>query len=654
MRNRELPQRHSDTESFFERGGEWFTVSVSLCLCGLIVLLLSALNARAQTQAQPAVQNGSVSFGAIAGRVMCEDGSVSFAQVTVTSVGARGQGNSTHTVTTDADGNFKADGLRAAALQIQVNAPGYVLQDAAVSVAGGDADAPVEVVAQRYYRIGDDVTIFMVKGGVITGRVLNPAGDPVIGVRVAAQPLNAAAAQAPQQGYDAQTDDRGIYRIFGLPTGSYVVVASAGAMSGGAGFGGGRGGGPQRNQPVTDAPVYYPSGSRATAAEVVVNSGVESNGIDIQYRVIHGSAISGTVASANTTEGGRGGGFTTVTLTDKASGQVVNTAFLAPGGFGGPGGGGRGGRGGRGAGNSNADTFTLLGVADGEYEITAQRNGGGELEASAPVRVVVSGKEVTGIALALKPLASVRALLHFENPNKCPAPRAAVLDEQVFALRADVANESKVSLPRGSALIGTPNRTGELNFRGLVAGRYRLNAQLLDERWFIRSIALPAPTAPAKTAPVTKAAPIAPAKTTTLTTLLDASRNGLTLKAGERLDGVVVSVAEGAAALDGKVVNSKTNAPLRVHLIPAERERAEDVLRYAETQTVEDGAFRFRNLAPGKYWLLAQPAPAALASQPEALDAAARARLRRLAETANQALELQPCQRLRKYELPVK
>ncbi len=72
-----------------------------------------------------------------------------------------------------------------------------------------------------------------------------------------------------------------------------------------------------------------------------------------------------------------------------------------------------------------------------------------------------------------------------------------------------------------------------------------------------------------------------------------------------------------------------------------------------ETQTGNGGAFRFRNLAPGKYWILAQAVPKETEA-PTALDTAARLRLRRAAEAANQMIELQPCQRLVKYELALK
>ena len=612
------------------------------------LLLLVAFVTAAQT---PDV---AVNYGGLTGRVIGEDGPVPFATVTVTAVGGRGQGNGSHTVSTDAEGNFKVDGLRAAALQIQVNAPGYVQESAAVSVATAEPDGPVEAVTQTYYRIGDDVTIWLVKGGVITGQVLNPAGDPVIGVRVSAQPTGAttvglATALLTMASNEAQTDDRGIYRIFGLPAGTYVVVANAGALdSGGFGRGGGgRGGGPQRNPLANDAAVYYPSGSRAAATEITVSSGVENSGIDIQYRSIHGSAISGTVADAAPDQG-RGGAFTVVALTHKASGQLINTAFIAP----------RGGPAQRGATTGNAATFSILGVADGEYEVVAQRNSGGEVAASAPVRVLVSGSDVTGLALTLKPLASVRVLLQLENASKCPASRPTMLEEQVFALRPEAAGAAKLPLMGGSAPISVPNRAGEMNFRGLVAGRYRLTAQLPEERLFIRSIAAPAPAtnAPAKAAPAPKAAPVVSPK---MPNLLDLSRNGLTLKAGERLNNVMVAMAEGAAALDGKVVKAGAAMPsalVHVHLIPVERERADEVLRYAETTISQDGAFRFRNLAPGKYWILAQTPPKeSLQSALQAsLDAAARLRLRRAAETANQVIELQPCQRLSKYELQLK
>ncbi|MDX2031547.1 MAG: carboxypeptidase-like regulatory domain-containing protein [Blastocatellia bacterium] len=524
------------------------------------LLLLTAMIVRAQTPGP------AIAYGAITGRVTCEDGPVPFASVTVIA-GGRDRGIGSRTVIADIEGNFKVDGLRAAALFVTASAPGYVQESA--SPAEGDESTPA--VPQTYYHIGDNVTIRLTKGGVITGRVLNPAGDPVIGVRVVAQSTGPPSSGFPGTGgSEAQTDDRGVYRIYGLPAGAYVVAASAAAGNGpGGGFGGGGRGGFQRSPFANNAPVYYPSGSRANAAEVAVTGGGESNGIDIQYRSQRGAAVSGTVAGAST-EAGRE--FTVVTLAHKASGQVVNTAFLAP----------RGGLVRRGA---SPDSFTIIGVADGEYELTAHRNAGEDAAASAPVRVLVNGSDISGLTLALKPLASLRVRLQVESGIKCAAPRPATFEEQVFALRPDPANQSR-------PLVGVPDRAGAIAFRGVPAGRYRLNAHLLDEGWFVRSIAAPA-AAPSAAKPATATAP----------KMMEISRTGLALKSGDRLTGVVVALSEGAAALDGKV--SKTGPRWRVHLVPVERERIEDVLRYAETLTGDNGAFRLRNLAPGKYWVLA-------------------------------------------------
>jgi hypothetical protein len=89
--------------------------------------------------------------------------------------------------------------------------------------------------------------------------------------------------------------------------------------------------------------------------------------------------------------------------------------------------------------------------------------------------------------------------------------------------------------------------------------------------------------------------------------------------------------------------------------VPAERERAEDTLRYSEAQMASDGTFAFQNLAPGRYLVIARAAPEnetpERAARPLAWDADTRAKLRREAEAANTTIELQPCQRLNDYSL---
>ncbi len=607
----------------------------------LLWLALSCA-ALAQTSNAPATKKtaddtASAQYGAITGRVIGTDGPVPFANVSVAAASGPGRagGGGGKSVTTDAEGNFKIDGLQALAWRVTANAPGYVSDDA-------DAATPEIAANQTYHRIGEMVTLRLVKGGVITGRVLNPAGEPLVAVRVNAQTVRDANGQAIGSGGnnvgggpggDFQTDDRGVYRIFGLPAGTYVVAAGAAG-----GFGPGN-----RLSPYDgNAPVYYPASTRDAAVEVVVNSGAETSGIDLQYRGEKGYAVSGKVTGATEDSGGRGG-FTSVVLSHAATSSVVNRAFVTQ----------RGGGRGRGQIQQSESSFALYGVPVGEYEVTAYRNSpAGEDAASAPRRFVVNGRDVTGVELALKPLASVAGRLQLESASQCKSLRRATFEEQVFRLRAEEPSKPMPGRPAGP--IAAPNRTGELSFRQLNAGRYRLLTELLSEEWFVRSITLPgvAASTGARTAARTAAKPAAPV-------LLDAGRNGLALRAGERATGLVVMVAGGAAALAGRVkaaTGVSLPAQTSIYLIPAEREQADDVLRYAETKTSSDGGFSLKNLAPGKYWVFARPAEKLADSVLvlKAWNATERAKLRREAEAANNVLELQPCQRLTNYELMVK
>ena len=96
------------------------------------------------------------------------------------------------------------------------------------------------------------------------------------------------------------TDDRGVYRMYGLLPGTYIV--SAGGMTR---FFGGYG----TTAHDQDAPTYAPSATRDTAQEVVVRSGEEATA-DIQYRGEPGHAISGTVLGFPPAQGGMSYGGT--------------------------------------------------------------------------------------------------------------------------------------------------------------------------------------------------------------------------------------------------------------------------------------------------------------------------------------------------------
>jgi hypothetical protein len=569
-------------------------------------------------------------YGSISGKVISDEGAVPFASITLTPAGGgRVRGGAIRTTTTDEEGNFKIEGLRPIAWNLNASASGYVIETLL-----GETEQP-------FHRIGDNVTIRLVKGGVITGRVVNSYGEPMIAVRVTAQRVRGAEGQTTLGGSAAQTDDRGIYRLFGLTPGAYVVMAGASSGVAGGGFPGGPGfPGTNRNPYEGDAPTWYPSATRDTAVEVTVTGNGEISGVDIQYRGGKGRSISGKVTSSSGEARGFGPGFGSgggaiITLTHAGTGAIVNRAFAMP--------------------RNDGSVFAFSSVADGEYEIIAQRGGPGDDDAmSLARRVTITGRDVSGLELALLPLASIagKALMESVTANACETKRKPQLEEIVFALEREGGSDARQVATGGGrfgfralfdegSLIFAPERMGEVAVRSLPAGRYRIVPRLLDESLYIRAITLPGGVA--KTA----------ARTAASASLMDAGAAGINLKSGEKLKNLAITVASGAASINGKI-NAADGAfsQLRVHLIPTERERADDVLRYAETRIAGDGTFRLSNLAPGKYKLLTvRVSDKENTDAPKAWNAAERLKLRRLAEASTTLLELTSCQRVMNYEL---
>jgi hypothetical protein len=195
--------------------------------------------------------------GIITGRVVTDSGQP-IPRAIVSIIGAGGSLDKMFSgrlaVATTADGRFEATGLDPAPYLITAKAPSYL------PIQNNDPSA------QEYHFLGENVTVVLRKGGVITGKVTTPTGEPVIGVQVSAVPTGAAALAPPGVTLDLgsgqmisrQTDDRGVYRLYGVPPGKYLVVAGA------AGF-------PMASTPfVGKVPTYHPASTRDTATPVIV------------------------------------------------------------------------------------------------------------------------------------------------------------------------------------------------------------------------------------------------------------------------------------------------------------------------------------------------------------------------------------------------
>lgn len=569
--------------------------------------------ARPDEEKQPAAQKP----GSIKGRVTGDDGqpmaNIPVIAVSIGRSAARRPGAQAAQTNSDDDGNFEFEGLAPASYAISASAPGYITPPA-----DGENGAGV-------YRVGDFASVTLVKGGVITGKITNAVGEPLTGVSVNAIRIGGPNGDVDGEtgnqpaiqsfGRNWRTDDRGVYRVYGLVPGSYIVQA-----------GGGSGFGPNPLSPFSeDAPTYYPSSPREAATPVLVRAGEEVAGIDVRYRGGKGRVVSGRVTS-KTSDDGANFGPVQINLAIAGSDAIVATTLQM----------------GRRPMNRGASGgFALHGVPDGEYEIVARRNGfGAESDAvSTPRHVSVRGADVGGVDLVLTPLASLSGRVVVEKKAACLPPRASSVEEILLAAERDEAREPAIASRLAPSRPAAPSATGEFTLRNLDAGRHRVIARLPDENWYVRAITIEGK------------APAQAARRTPAPTPVNVARNGVTFKPGEKLEGLTVTIAEGAAGLKGRMVaDGKPASRMRAHLIPAEKEAADDVLRYAQS-SASDGSFNFKNLAPGRYYLLAKPIKDGDA-RIEAWDNARRAALRKEAEAAGNVIELQPCQRVADYKLP--
>jgi len=548
--------------------------------------------------------------GVITGRVVTEDGSeLPGVTVTLTPVAADRRTISSGPQTrilTDGDGNFKFTGLAPRVYSVSASsAKGYVPR-------------PVPVGASQdsgYHRIGANVTIIMIKGGAITGRVTNAMGEPLISVQVDWAMVRGAEGNTDRGGRFRSrfTDDRGVYRIYGLSPGSYVVF-TRNIFDG-------------IHSPYDkDGPTYYPSSTRETAAEVTVTSGGEASGIDIRYRGDRGHVVSGSISSS----GGPASPWirSMVTLTNTVTGVVRSDADILH----------------RAEGGTD---FAIYGVTDGEYEITYRwlLYSNEEIIASSPRRVVVKGADVGGIELKALPLGIIAGKFVMEaTPGACESKRKWSLEEALLAIRPGPKPEGATPA-RSQMVINGLTEKSEFTVYDLPADQYFLEPRLPNENWYVKAIIAPASTfAPANAGSAAASG----------SRQGDVARNGITLKAGEKTSGITVTIADGAAGLSGKAIPAAEGSPLpgrlRIHMVPAEARAADEVLRYAEAYARSDGSFSLSNIAPGKYWLIARAAPDDEMSDsspaPVARDTNERAKLRREAEAMKIEVELKPCQRV--------
>lgn len=232
---------------------------------------------------------------------------------------------------TDADGRFLLTNVAPGLYQIVPIAPAHVVAGIGVNYPPG---RPLNISSGEEVK---EIDFKIEPGGVITGRVTDADGNPVIGEPVLAAPAEETMGP-PRFNFDQRdmmTDDRGVYRLFGLPPGRYRVSIGRADDSGAVSFG----------RRKLFRRTFYPDATEQAQARIVeVKAGIEATDIDITAgRPLKTYKVSGRFVTADTNQpvanvpvgysavdarGRRMGGYGGVSTTN-ARGEFVSEGFAS-------------------------------------------------------------------------------------------------------------------------------------------------------------------------------------------------------------------------------------------------------------------------------------------------------------------------------------
>jgi hypothetical protein len=393
----------------------------------------------------------------------------------VTMVGGQGMpgGPQTISMMTDANGWFAFRDLPAGRLPIRASLPGYTGGGYKQAGPSGSSQ-PLELTEGE--RVGD-VALKLWKEASITGTVTDEAGEPVVSVfvRVLRRTIVGGRPVLQLSGAGQSTDDRGVYRAYGIQPGDYVICLPATqttipvaaldvgqqngvttmmgpdgstmmVVTGGGGApmvtgsgqrlgdlilqSGGSGGGRSEAVPPATSDTgavlvyqttYFQAATVSSRAQVItLKSGENRTGVDLQLTPVPTVRVSGTVTGPEGPAQGLGLHLIAADpdqgLSMDTSPDDVATTVVDPRG-----------------------QFTFLGVPRGDYVLRAVRNprqafviddSGNVTNTTsnrppdptlwAAASVSVDRSDVTGLAIALQPGLQVSGRLAFEGSSTQP------------------------------------------------------------------------------------------------------------------------------------------------------------------------------------------------------------------------------------------
>ena len=252
----------------------------------LITVFCFAYTLSAQTPSkQPAAKTA---HGSVSGRITIKDKPAPGVMVGLRRYDGSNPFEQIPSALTDQDGVYHITNVAAGSYHVVPSAPAYV---------SPNSDYAVQPVVINEDENVENVDFSLIRGGVITGKVTDADNRPVIQTTVNIFRADLIDKQAPvRQIYPVNsslTDDRGIYRVYGLLPGKYKVAAGrSDELAGGFTIA----------QRATYKQVFHPDVSDSEKATiVVVGEAGEAKDVDINLgRAMQTFSVSGHVINTET------------------------------------------------------------------------------------------------------------------------------------------------------------------------------------------------------------------------------------------------------------------------------------------------------------------------------------------------------------------
>lgn len=415
----------------------------------LMTFMIVALNAPAQSERKPSTK----ATGSISGRVTFDGEPAPGVKVLAFLKGARQ--DPLASAKTDQSGHFQLDALPSDHYSIVPLAAAHVAaQQTALGWPGQDLSlAEGETI--------EGVDFALTRGSVITGRIIGDDGQPLAGEPVTLFQVDAQGQKRPWfysflPLYGLSTDDRGHYRIFGLPPGRYLVSAGT----------------EQRSLPGRSrqhARTFYPGVTDEAKAEIVeLRAGMEATGIDIDLgRTLKTYAVSGRIIDATTGQPIPHAKFSygkTYEINEPSGGTSSSSSFRM---------------------RHYADArghFRLNGLLPGTFYVSATPEAGSGLYGSM-ASVEIKDADITGLEIKVRRGASISGVVVVEGAND-PAVRTklARLKLWAFVSAPDIIRGADDQLP-GSAV----NPDGGFSMTGVRPGKVSLSIGNSEAKGFFLS-----------------------------------------------------------------------------------------------------------------------------------------------------------------------